>query len=118
MKIFGNDYDTADGTCVRDYIHVSDLASAHWLALDYLSHGGASQSLNLGTGKGISVWEMVKATERLTGQKVNYEFAERRAGDPSLLVAASDTANAVLGWKPVHSDLDNIIRTTWAMYQK
>ena len=118
MKIFGNDYDTEDGTCVRDYIHVSDLASAHWLALDYLSHGGASQSLNLGTGKGISVWEMVKATERLTNQKINYDFAERRAGDPSLLVAASDTANAVLGWKPVHSDLDNIIRTTWAMYQK
>ncbi len=118
MKIFGKDYDTSDGTCVRDYIHVSDLASAHWLALKYLAGGGTSQSLNLGTGKGISVLEMIQATERIIGQKINYDFAERRAGDPALLVASSDVANQVLNWTPIHSDLDNIIQTTWAMYRK
>lgn len=118
MKIFGDDYDTPDGTCVRDYIHVSDLASAHLLALEYLSNGGQSQSLNLGTGKGISVLEMVQATERIIGEKINYGFSERRAGDPALLVATADTAQAVLGWEPQHSDLDNMIQTTWAMYQK
>ena len=118
MKIFGNDYDTTDGTCVRDYIHVSDLASAHWLALKYLAEGGHSQSLNLGTGKGISVLEMVQMAEKVIGHSINYEFADRRAGDPGLLIASSETANAVLGWTPVHSDLENMIRTTWAMYQK
>lgn len=118
MKIFGNDYDTPDGTCIRDYIHVSDLASAHLMALNYLNNGGTSQSLNLGTGKGISVLEMVQATERLIGQHIPYEYAPRRAGDPALLVAASDTARKLLNWEPKHSDLDNIIRTTWKMYQK
>ncbi len=118
MQIFGNDYDTLDGTCVRDYIHVSDLASAHWLSLKYLSEGGTSQSLNLGTGIGISVLQMVQKAEQIIGHPINYTFAERRAGDPALLVASADTANAVLGWKPVHSNLDNMIRTTWAMYQK
>lgn len=118
MKIFGNDYDTPDGTCIRDYIHVSDLASAHLMALNYLNNGGTSQSLNLGTGKGISVLEMIQATERLIGQNIPYEYAPRRAGDPALLVAASDTARKLLNWEPKHSDLDNIIRTTWKMYQK
>lgn len=118
MKIFGQDYDTTDGTCVRDYIHVSDLASAHWLALKYLAEGGYSQSLNLGTGKGISVLQMVQMAEKVIGHSINYEFADRRAGDPGLLIASSETANAVLGWTPVHSDLENMIRTTWAMYQK
>lgn len=118
MKIFGNDYDTPDGTCIRDYIHVSDLASAHLAAINYLSQGGTSQSLNLGTGKGISVLEMVQRTEEVIGQKINYEYAERRAGDPALLVATSDTAQRLLDWTPHHSDLDNIIRTTWSMYQK
>ncbi len=118
MKIFGNDYDTPDGTCIRDYIHVSDLASAHLMALNYLNNGGTSQSLNLGTGKGISVLEMIQATERLIGQNIPYEYAPRRAGDPALLVAASDTARKLLNWEPKHSDLDNIIRTTWNMYKK
>ena len=118
MKIFGQDYDTPDGTCIRDYIHVSDLATAHWLALKYLADGGVSQSLNLGTGKGISVLEMVQQTEKIIGRKINYDFAERRAGDPALLVATSDKAQKLLGWTPYHSDLDTIIRTTWAMYQK
>lgn len=118
MKIFGQDYDTPDGTCIRDYIHVSDLATAHWLALKYLADGGVSQSLNLGTGKGISVLEMVQQTEKIIGRKINYDFAERRAGDPALLVATSDKAQKLLGWTPCHSDLDTIIRTTWAMYQK
>jgi len=118
MKIFGQDYDTPDGTCIRDYIHVSDLATAHWLALKYLADEGVSQSLNLGTGKGISVLEMVQQTEKIIGRKINYDFAERRAGDPALLVATSDKAQKLLGWTPCHSDLDTIIRTTWAMYQK
>ena len=118
LSVFGNDYDTPDGTGVRDYIHVSDLASAHWLALKYLAEGGHSQSLNLGTGKGISVLQMVQMAEKVIGHSINYEFANRRAGDPGLLIASSETANAVLGWTPVHSDLENMIRTTWAMYQK
>lgn len=118
MSIFGKDYDTTDGTCVRDYIHVSDLASAHLLALKHLDKGGDSAALNLGTGTGISVLEMVKVTEKITGQKLNYHFADRRAGDPGFLVATSQTAQKMLGWKPKHSDLENIIRSTYAVYKK
>lgn len=118
MSIFGKDYDTPDGTCIRDYIHVSDLASAHLSALNYLANGGESQSLNLGTGHGISVLEMVKETEKIIGRNLNYNFAERRPGDPGLLIATAEKANKVLSWKPEHSDVGNIIRTTWKMYQR
>lgn len=117
MSIFGNDYDTVDGTCVRDYIHVTDLASAHLKSLKYLAQGRDSQILNLGVGRGISVLEMVQACEKVIGKKLNYDFAPRRAGDPGFLIASSERAESLFGWKAMHSDLENIIRTTWNVYQ-
>ncbi len=117
MAVFGNDYDTRDGTCIRDYIHVTDLADAHVRALDYLHKGGNSQSMNLGTGTGHSVLEMVEATERLLNIKLNYHIAPRRPGDPVELRAASQKAYDLLGWRAKHSDLDNMILTTYAVYK-
>lgn len=116
LKIFGNDYDTRDGTCIRDYIHVSDLAAAHALAINYLNHEKKSQILNLGTEKGISVLEMVKKTEEVTNRKVPFEIAPRRDGDPAIVLASAKKAFKVLGWKAVHSSLDNIIDSTWKVY--
>ena len=113
LKIFGNDYPTPDGTCIRDYIHVSDLASAHVLALEKLAQGMASQLLNLGTGKGTSVKEMVKAVEKVCGRKVPVVYAPRRAGDPAVLIAAADKARALLGWKPAYTDICKIVQTVY-----
>lgn len=118
MSIYGKDYDTVDGTCVRDYIHVTDLASAHLLSLKYLTTGRDSQILNLGVGRGISVLEMVTACEKVTGKKLNYTFADRRPGDPDLLIASSARAESLLGWKPQNSELENLIRTTWNVYNQ
>lgn len=117
VKIFGNDYETKDGTCIRDYIHVTDLAAAHVQALEYLTKGGKSEILNLGTSLGISVLEMILKTEELTGQKINYEFAPRRAGDPAVVTAKADKAKDILGWKAEHSDIKNIILSTWNVYK-
>ncbi len=118
INIFGKDYPTPDGTCVRDYIHVSDLADAHTKALDYLAYGGESQILNLGTGRGHSVLEMVQATERLLGKTIPHVFAERRDGDPATLMAVAQKAGQILGWKPTHSDLETIILSTWQAYNR
>ena len=118
MKIFGNDYDTRDGTCIRDYIHVTDLGDAHARALLYLEKGGESRILNLGTSKGISVLEMVLKTQELIGRKIPYETAPRRAGDPAIVTAKADKAKEVLGWEAKHSDLANIILSTWRVYNK
>ena len=118
LNIYGNDYPTIDGTCVRDYIHVSDLASAHVLALNYLAKGQESQIMNLGTGRGISVLEMVQATERVTGRPIPYSFADRRSGDPAILMARADKAQSVLGWTPKYQDLDTIIASTWQVSKK
>ena len=118
LNIFGNDYDTSDGTCIRDYIHVSDLATGHWKALEYLDKGGKSEIINLGTGQGISVLEMVKKTEEIVGHPIAHSFEARRLGDPAVLVASADKARTLLNWQAVYSDLDNIIRTTWAVYKK
>jgi UDP-glucose 4-epimerase len=118
LNIYGNNYPTVDGTCVRDYIHVSDLASAHVLALKYLFNGNDSQILNLGTGRGISVLEMVEATARITGCKIPYQYVDRRPGDPAILTARADKAKAVLGWKPKFQDLDTIINSTWQVSKK
>lgn len=116
VKIFGNDYGTRDGTCIRDYIHVTDLGSAHALALEYLDNGGESQILNLGTSQGSSVLEMIIKTQEVIGRPVPYEFAPRRAGDPAVVTAKADKAKEILGWEAKHSDLDNIIRSTWNVY--
>lgn len=118
VKIFGNDYETRDGTCIRDYIHVTDLGSAHALALEFLEKGGASQILNLGTSQGSSVLEMITKTQEVIGRPVPYEFAPRRAGDPAVVTAKADKAREILGWEAQHSDLDNIIRSTWNVYNK
>ncbi len=117
FSIFGNDYPTPDGTCIRDYIHVSDLASAHVLALQYLTQNNQTQILNLGTGRGLSVLEIVKKTEELLNLSLNYRFADRRHGDPAILTASAKKAKEVLGWEPTHSDLENIIRSTYRVYQ-
>lgn len=113
FSIFGNDYPTPDGTAVRDYIHVSDLADAHLRALTYLTNGGESTAINLGTGKGYSVRQIVEAVERLSGLPVAVKELPCRAGDPPSLVADASRAASVLGWRPVHSDLDTIVQTAW-----
>ena len=117
LSIYGNDYDTPDGTCLRDYIHVTDLATGHFKALEYLNNGGKSEIINLGTSKGISVLEMVTKTSEIIGNKIAYSFVERRAGDPAIVVASAEKAAKVLEWKAEHSDLTNIIQTTWNIYK-
>ena len=118
MKIFGNDYPTRDGTCIRDYIHVTDLASAHVLALDYISSRKESLTLNLGTGNGITVTEMVDAARRITGKEIKAEYVERRPGDPAQLTAKSDLAKEKLGWEAKYSDVDTLIGSTYSAYKK
>jgi len=114
LQIFGTDYPTRDGTAIRDYIHVTDLADAHIRALQYLMEGGDSIELNLGTGSGHSVREVVASVERVTGQRVPRSEAPRRPGDPPELVADATLARERLGWRPQHSDLDTIVRTALA----
>jgi UDP-arabinose 4-epimerase len=118
IDIFGTDYPTADGSAVRDYVHVSDLATAHVLALGYLERGGAPIALNLATGRGHSVREVIAAAERVTGRRIPRRVAARRAGDPAALVADPGRAQSVLGWTPIHSDLDAIIATAWAWHRR
>lgn len=111
LQLFGTDYPTPDGTCIRDYIHVTDLADAHVRALAYLEHGGATVALNLGTGTGLSVREIIAAVERGTGAAVPYSEAPRRPGDPPALFADPTRAKTLLGWQPIHSDIDTIVGT-------
>jgi UDP-arabinose 4-epimerase len=113
IEVYGSDYPTPDGTAIRDYIHVSDLADAHVRALAYLERGGASIALNLATGRGYSVREVIAAAERVTGQRVPQREVGRRAGDPPALVADARRARELLGWTPRLSDLDTIIATAW-----
>ena len=113
LTIFGDDYATPDGTCVRDYIHVNDLAQAHILAVEYLLGGGASEQFNVGTGSGHSVLEMVKAVEKVTGQKVPYTIGPRREGDPAELVASSEKLRGRLGWTPRFAELETIVEHAW-----
>jgi UDP-glucose 4-epimerase len=114
VTVFGNDYPTKDGTCVRDYIHVSDLAEAHALALDYLRAENASTAINLGNGQGYSVLEVIEAARTVTGRDIRIDMQGRRAGDPSHLVADAAKARAVLGWQPQHTDLTAIIDSAWS----
>ena len=118
VSVFGTDYPTQDGTAIRDYIHVQDLAEAHVRALDYLLGGGASIALNLGTGVGHSVRDVIGVAERVTGRKVPYREAPRRAGDPPVLVADARLAERVLHWQPRLPKLDDIVATAWAWQQK
>ncbi|MGL4874697.1 MAG: UDP-glucose 4-epimerase GalE [Clostridium sp.] len=113
IMIFGDDYDTKDGSCIRDYIHVSDLASAHSLALDRLINGGDSKIFNLGNGTGFSVKEMVEKARIVTGHPIPAEIAERRSGDPAVLIASSENAMKELNWTPKFNSVDTIIETAW-----
>ncbi|MCU0563983.1 MAG: UDP-glucose 4-epimerase GalE [Desulfobacterales bacterium] len=118
IEVFGGDYPTADGTCIRDYVHVSDLAAAHVMALERLAEGGPSGPVNLGQGRGYSVMEVVRAAEEVTGMPIAVRLAERRPGDAPVLVASNRKAREVLGWTPRESGLDHILRTAWAWHRK
>jgi UDP-glucose 4-epimerase len=117
IQIFGDDYATSDGTCIRDYIHVSDLAAAHVAALDHLMKGGGSGAFNVGTGAGQTVMEVLRAVEEVTGKRVPYTMAPRREGDPAALVADAAKLRRELGWRPERSGIRDIVRDAWAYYQ-
>jgi UDP-glucose 4-epimerase len=116
IMVYGDDYDTPDGTCIRDYIHVNDLADAHIRALDHMEKTGKSDFINVGTGNGFSVKEMIDAARRITGKEIKSEVISRRAGDPARLVADNTKAKEVLGWNAKYG-LDEIIETAWKWYQ-
>ncbi|MEL6665583.1 MAG: UDP-glucose 4-epimerase GalE [Pseudomonadota bacterium] len=118
FNIMGSDYDTPDGTCVRDYIHVTDLGDAHRRALDYLFAGGESDVFNLGTGQGCSVLELANAVSKVAGKDVPRVMADRRPGDPPILVASAEKAKDKLGWMPQHSDMETILKTAWAWFEQ
>lgn len=113
ISMYGTDYDTPDGTCIRDYIHVTDLAQAHILAVEYLVNGGESDIFNLGNGVGYSVREVIETARKVTGHPIPATETHRRDGDPARLVASSEKARKILGWNPVHNSLDEIIQSAW-----
>ena len=117
ISIFGNDYNTEDGTCIRDYIHVTDLAKAHILAVDYLLAGNESNIFNLGNGKGFSVKQVIDVARNVTKYNIPEVISERRAGDPAILIASSEKAKNVLGWKPEHDSLEEIISSAWKWHK-
>ncbi|NYB51140.1 MAG: UDP-glucose 4-epimerase GalE [Methanobacteriaceae archaeon] len=118
IKIFGTDYPTDDGTCIRDYIHVTDLADAHIKALKYLEEGGQSEVFNLGNGNGFSVREVIEEAKKVTGKKIKATETERRPGDPPILVGSSEKARRILKWQPKYDDLNKIITTAWEWHKK
>lgn len=117
VSIYGDDYQTSDGTCVRDYIHVTDLAMAHILALKYLRSGKPSNIFNLGNGVGFTVKQVVDAARKVTGANIPATVADRRAGDPAVLVASSEKARQVLGWNPQHDSMEKIIASAWKWHK-
>lgn len=117
VSIFGEDYDTKDGTCVRDYIHVTDLAMAHILAVRYLEFGNESNIFNLGNGVGFTVKEVVECARKVTGHPIPAKISPRRAGDPAQLIASSEKAKNILGWRPEHADLEEIISSAWKWHK-
>lgn len=117
ITVFGTDYDTIDGTCIRDYIHVTDLASAHVLAMNYLVGGGESRVFNLGSGNGFSVKDIIDTAKNVTGINIPVEYGERRKGDPGTLIASSDCIKDILGWNPKHSELSQIISDAWRWHR-
>jgi UDP-glucose 4-epimerase len=118
ISVYGTDYPTPDGTCIRDYIHVSDLAAAHVLGLKYLLDGGDSQVFNLGNGNGFSVKEVIETAKQVTAKEIKVVFGDRRAGDPPILVGSSDRARRILAWQPKYPDLQDIIAHAWQWHQK
>jgi len=118
ITVFGTDYDTEDGTCVRDYIHINDLCSAHLLGLEHLVAGGNSRAYNMGNGQGYSIKQVIDVAKQVTGNDFAVQIGERRSGDPARLVADSSLLQKELGWKPEHTDLESIIRHAWAWEQK
>ena len=118
MSVFGTDYDTPDGTCIRDYVHVADLCEAHWLALQSLAQGAGSQAYNLGNGDGFSVFEVIDTVRSVTGREFTVKHETRRAGDPSRLVADSSAARQKLGWAPKYPSLRTIVEHAWAFEQR
>ena len=118
MSVFGTDYDTPDGTCIRDYVHVADLCEAHWLALQSLAQGAGSQAYNLGNGDGFSVFEVIDTVRKVTGREFTVKHETRRAGDPSRLVADSSAARQKLGWVPKYPSLQTIVEHAWAFEQR
>ena len=117
IKVFGTDYPTPDGTCIRDYIHVADLAQAHLLALEKLIGGADSNVYNLGNGRGFSVREVIEHAKKITGKEIAVANTDRRPGDPPVLIASNEKAVKELGWKPQYADLDDIIGTAWRWHQ-
>ncbi|MCC8050308.1 MAG: UDP-glucose 4-epimerase GalE [Clostridiales bacterium] len=113
FKVFGNDYDTRDGSCIRDFIHVLDLAEAHYLGMKYIMENDKSEDFNLGSSQGFTVLEMIQALQKVTGEKVPYEIAGRREGDPAVLVASNEKAKQLLGWNPVNSEIETILADAW-----
>jgi UDP-glucose 4-epimerase len=118
IEVFGTDYDTRDGSCIRDYIHVSDLADAHLKALDYLKHENQDLVINLGTSKGLSVLEIIQIAREVSGQEFNYTLGPRRDGDPAVVLAKAELAAELLGWRPKHSDAHTLLETTLRAYQQ
>lgn len=118
ISVFGQDYDTPDGTCIRDYVHINDLCEAHWLAVQSLMAGGASQAFNLGNGNGFSVQQVIDTARAVTGREIAVQYAPRRAGDPARLVADSTQAQAVLGWRPQHAALQTLVEHAWRWEMK
>jgi UDP-glucose 4-epimerase len=117
LQIYGDDYPTKDGTNVRDYVHVVDLADAHILALKYLDAGNKSSAFNIGSAHGFSNLEILNAARKVTGQEIPATMGPRRAGDPSTLIASSEKARDILGWKPNYDDIDKIIETAWNWHE-
>ncbi|NTU44649.1 MAG: UDP-glucose 4-epimerase GalE [Chlorobiaceae bacterium] len=118
LSVYGDDYPTRDGSCIRDYVHVSDLAEAHVTAFEYIRKHDRSITVNLGSQKGVSVLEMLERVRAITGKAVPSEIAGRRAGDPAELVASAAKAGELLGWVPKYSDVDTLVSSTWRMYEK
>lgn len=118
IKIYGTDYDTPDGTCIRDYIHVNDLADAHIKALEYLNENNTSNEFNLGNGKGFSVREVIESVKKVTGKEFKVTETPRREGDPAVLIGSAKKAHQLLGWTPKYDDIDDIVSTAWGWHKK
>lgn len=118
LKVFGDDYATRDGSCVRDYVHVNDLASAHLKGIEFMEHQEGAHVFNLGNGQGFTVLEIIEAAQRVTGVEIPFEKAPRRAGDPAVLVASSAKAHRLLGWSPAYTDMDALIESAWRWHRR